>query len=163
MPERTITTIEALKQLAGQELAVGPWQLVGQKRVNIFLKATMGEGWRSAWLYTDPERAAKDAPFGGTILPGNMTLSLATLVPAGAEVEGARVVLPYRMVINYGYNRVRWMAPVRVGKRIRSRNKLLSVEEVQPNVFQMTSQVTVEIEGEEKPAMVAENLTWFYM
>ena len=163
MADRTLRTIEELKGLEGQELAVGPWLAITQERVNTFLQATMGPNWRAAWLYTDAERAAKDAPFGGTILPGNFTLSLATLVPTNPESQGTVVALPYRMVINYGYNRVRWMSPVRVGSRIRSRNKLVSLSRVEPDVYQMRSQVTVEVEGQEKPAMVAENLTRFYM
>ena len=163
MPDRTVQTIEELARLAGQELGVGPWRKITQAQVNAFLQAVMGEGWRAAWLYTDPERSAREAPYGGTILPGNMTLSLATLVPTNPEGEGTVVAIPYKLVINYGYNRVRWMSPVRVGSRIRSRNKLLALDEVRPRVFQMRSEVTVEVEGEAKPAMVGENLTWFYM
>jgi acyl dehydratase len=160
---RQITTIEALKALEGQELGAGPWTTVDQARVDAFCQSVMGANWRAAWMYTDPQRAAKEGPYGGTILPGNMTLSLATLVPANPEGEGNLVMLPYKQAINYGYNRIRWMSPVRVGSRIRSRNKLIRLDEVRPDVYQMTSEVTVEIEGEAKPAMVGENLTWFVM
>lgn len=160
---RTVRSIEELARLAGQEIGVGPWREVTQAQVDAFLQALMGDGWRAAWLYTDPERAAREAPFGGTILPGNMTLSLATLVPTDPRGEGYVIAIPYKLVINYGYDRVRWVSPVRVGSRIRSRNQLIALEEVRPQVFQMRSQVTVEIKGEAKPAMVGENLTWFYM
>ena len=77
--------------------------------------------------------------------------------------EGIQVRLPSRLGVNYGLNRVRFISPVHVGKRIRGRAKLLSVEEVQPNVIQQVSEITVEIEGETKPAMVAESITRSYL
>jgi acyl dehydratase len=77
--------------------------------------------------------------------------------------EGIEVRLPSRMGINYGLNRVRFINPVHIGKRIRTRSRLLSVEEVQPNVIQQVTELTVEIEGEPKPAMVAESLTRLYL
>ena len=77
--------------------------------------------------------------------------------------EGIQVRLPSRMGINYGLNRVRFISPVHVGKRIRTRSKLISVEQVEPNVVQQVSEITVEIEGETKPAMVAESVTRQYL
>ena len=77
--------------------------------------------------------------------------------------EGIQVRLPSRMGVNYGLNRVRFINPVHVGKRIRARQKLLSVDEVQPNIIQQVSEITVEIEGETKPAMVAESISRAYL
>jgi acyl dehydratase len=157
--DRVITTIDELRATIGGELGVGPWIETTQAKVDAFNDATLGR----SWLYNDPERAARDAPFGGTILPGNMTLSLANVIPHNEGGEGALVLIPYKRVFNYGFNKIRWISPVRVGKRVRAHNEVLAIEEVAPDVFRMTSRVTVEIEGEEKPAMVGENLTQFYM
>src|SRR4030095_2982474 len=111
-------------------------------------------------LHVDPERA-KSGPFGGTIAHGFWTLSAAPFIMRGGQ--GIQVGLPSRMAINYGLNRVRFISPVHVGKRIRAHAKLVSVDEVQPNVIQQISEITVEIEGETKPAMVAESITRMYL
>jgi acyl dehydratase len=109
----------------------------------------------------DPERA-KNGPFGGTIAHGFWTLSAAPFIMRSGG-EGIQIRLPSRMGVNYGLNRVRFISPVHIGKRIRARAKLVSVDEVQPNVIQQVSEITVEIEGETKPAMVAESLTRSYL
>jgi acyl dehydratase len=151
-----ITTVEELKQLVGKETRVGDWHLVTQEEVNKFAEATGDH----QWIHVDVERA-KNGPFGGTIAHGYWTLSSAPFIMRGGE--GIQVRLPSRMGVNYGLNRVRFMNPVHVGKRIRGRAKLISVEEVQPKVIQQISEITVEIEGESKPAMVAESVTRSYL
>jgi len=151
-----ITTVEELKQLVGKETRVGEWHLVTQDEVNKFAEATGDH----QWIHVDVERA-KNGPFGGTIAHGYWTLSSAPFIMRGGE--GIQVRLPSRMGVNYGLNRVRFMSPVHVGKRIRGRAKLISVEEVQPKVIQQISEITVEIEGETKPAMVAESVTRSYL
>jgi acyl dehydratase len=155
-PTRTIETIEELKELVGQELGVGGWVEITQERVNAFADVTGDH----QWIHVDTERAAK-TPFGGTIAHGFLTLSLLPMLRR--EWEGIKVDLHAKMGINYGLNRVRFISPVRVGKRIRLRSKLLDVADVAPNVYQMTYQQTVEIEGEERPAMVAETLGRQYL
>jgi acyl dehydratase len=155
-PTRTVETIEELKSLVGQELGVGPWLEVTQERVNAFADVTGDH----QFIHVDPERAAK-TPFGGTIAHGFLTLSLLPML--GRDRDGVRVDLHPKMMINYGLNRVRFISPVRVGKRIRMRTKLLSVDEVSPNVYQTIYQQTVEIEGEERPAMVAESIGRAYL
>src|SRR5258706_2951980 len=150
MAEGTITSVAELKQHVGKETRIGDWHLVTQEEINAFADATGDH----QWIHVDPERA-KAGPFGGTIAHGFWTLSAAWFIMRGGE--GIQVRLPSRMGVNYGLNRVRFISPVRVGKRIRSRAKLVSVEEVQPNVIQQVSEITVEIEGESKPAMVAES------
>jgi acyl dehydratase len=152
----TITTVEQLKGLIGQETRIGDWHLVTQEEINQFADATGDH----QWIHVDPERA-QSGPFGGTIAHGFWTLSAAPFIMRGGQ--GAQIRLPSRMGINYGLNRVRFINPVRVGKRIRARAKLVSVDEVQPNVIQQISEITVEIEGETKPAMVAESVTRAYL
>jgi acyl dehydratase len=156
MAEGTITTVDELRQHVGKETRVGDWHLVTQEEINAFADATGDH----QWIHVDPERA-KNGPFGGTIAHGFWTLSSAPFIMRGGE--GVQVRLPSRMGVNYGLNRVRFINPVRIGKRIRGRTKLISVEEVQPNVIQQVSEITVEIEGETKPAMVAESISRQYL
>jgi acyl dehydratase len=151
-----ITSVDELKALIGKETRVGNWHTVTQDEVNQFAEATGDH----QWIHVDVERA-KNGPFGGTIAHGFWTLSAAPFIMRGGE--GVQVRLPSRMGVNYGLNRVRFMSPVHVGKRIRGRAKLVSVEEVQPKVIQQISEITVEIEGESKPAMVAESVTRSYL
>lgn len=153
---RTVETVEALKGLVGRELGVGPWLEITQERVNAFADVTGDH----QYIHVDPARAAA-TPFGGTIAHGFLTLSLLPLL--GREREGIRVDLHPRMGVNYGLNRVRFVAPVRVGTRVRLRTTLLAVEEVAPKVYQLTQQQTVEIEGEARPAMVAETIGRAYL
>ena len=155
--EKTINTIDELKAMIGQEMGASGWLEITQERVNAFADVTEDH----QWIHVDVERA-KASPLGGPIAHGYLTLSL---LPGlrGHEWEGVRVNLGTKMAINYGLNRVRFISPVHVGKRVRLRSKLLSVEEVQPNVYQQISENTVEIEGQEKPAMVAESIGRTYL
>ena len=154
-----VTSVDELKQYIGKETRVGDWHLVTQEEINAFADATGDH----QWIHVDIERA-KAGPFGGTIAHGYWTLSSAPFILRGSTSgEGIEVRIPSRMGVNYGLNRVRFMNPVHVGKRIRARSKLISVEEVQPNVIQQINEITVEIEGEAKPAMVAESLSRAYL
>jgi acyl dehydratase len=153
---RTVETVEDLKGLVGQELGVGPWLLVTQERVNAFADVTGDH----QYIHVDPARAAA-TPFGGTIAHGFLTLSLLPLL--GRERDGVRIDLKAKMGVNYGLNRVRFVAPVRIGKRIRLRTVLAALDEVEPKVYQMTYRHTIEIEGEAKPAMVAEAIGRQYL
>ena len=152
----TVNGLEELKTLVGQDLGHSSWLEVTQERVNTFADATGDH----QWIHVDVERA-KSGPFGGTIAHGFWTLSAAPFIMRGGE--GVQIRLPSRMGVNYGLNRVRFISPVHVGKRIRARAKLVSVDEVQPKVIQQVSEITVEIEGESKPAMVAESVTRTYL
>ena len=140
-------SVEELPGLAGAALGPSRWLEVSQERVDAFARCT-GDG---QWIHTDPVRAAA-GPFGGTIAHGFLTLSLLSRMAADAMLvpEGAR------MGVNYGFERVRFMAPVRSGKRVRGRFTLKSMEEKRPGQWQFVHSVTVEIEGEEKPALVAD-------
>jgi acyl dehydratase len=159
MPDGVITSLDELRQYVGKELRVSDWHTVTQAEIDKFAEATGDH----QWIHVDPERA-RSGPYGGTIAHGFWTLSSAPFIlRGGSGGEGVQVRLPSRLGLNYGLNRVRFINPVRVGKRIRARSKLISVEEVQPNVVQQVSEITVEIEGETKPAMVAESVSRAYL
>ena len=141
-----------LAAAVGTEIGSGAWLEVDQKRVDLFADATDDH----QWIHVDPERAA-DGPFGAAIAHGYLTLSLIPALTKGVyQVEGVR------MGVNYGLNRVRFPAPVRVGARIRPVVAVAAAEEV-PGGFQITTAVTVEIEGSAKPACVAETVVRLYV
>jgi acyl dehydratase len=148
---KVVRTVAELKELVGQELGVGEWVEITQERVNQFADATGDH----QYIHVDPERAAQTF-FGGTIAHGYLTLSLLPMLGQGRK--GVKIQLGGRMGVNYGLNKVRFTAPVRVGKRIRVRTKLLAVEEIGESAIQMTNLNTIEIEGEERPACIAETL-----
>jgi acyl dehydratase len=153
--ERVVTTIDELKELIGQELSIGQWVEITQERVNQFADVTGDH----QYIHVDPERA-KNTFFGGTIAHGYLTLSLLPLL--GKDRDGIKVDLGGKMAVNYGVDRVRFPAPVPVGKRVRMRSKLLDVQEIGENAVQMKYQQTVEVEGQEKPGCVAETLSRIY-
>ena len=152
----TTLTLAELEQSVDRDLGASEWHEITQEQINQFADATGDH----QWIHVDSERA-RNGPFGGTIAHGFWTLSSAPFLMRGGQ--GIQIQLPSRMGVNYGLNRVRFPAPVRVGSRIRSRARLLSVAEVQPNVIQQVTEITVEIEGEAKPAMVAESVTRTYL
>jgi acyl dehydratase len=159
MPDGVITSVDELRQYVGKELRVSDWHTVTQDEIDKFADATGDH----QWIHVDPERA-RGGPYGATIAHGFWTLSSAPFIlRGGSGGDGVQVRLPSRMGLNYGLNRVRFINPVRVGKRIRVRSKLISLEEVLPNVIQQVSEITVEIEGEVKPAMVAESVSRAYL
>jgi acyl dehydratase len=155
-----VTQAELLAQLnsrVGQETHVSDWFEISQSRVGTFAAATDDH----QWIHTDPERAARESPWKGTIAHGYLTLSL---YPAlRGLVDPSRPAFPgVRQVINYGLDKVRFPNAVRVGKRIRARCVLQKVEEVKGGV-QITEVYTVEIEGESKPGCVAEAIMRLYV
>jgi len=150
--ERVVTSVAELKELIGQEIGVSEWLEITQERVNEFADATGDH----QYIHVDPERA-KTTFFGGTVAHGYLTLSLIPYL-GGKRASGVKISLGGRMGVNYGLNRVRFISPVRVGKRIRMRSKLVNVEEIGDRAVQMTSEQTIEVEGEEKPACIAETL-----
>jgi acyl dehydratase len=149
---RVVTSVAELKELIGQETGVSEWMEITQERVNAFADATGDH----QYIHVDPERAKKTF-FGGTVAHGYLTLSLIPYL-GSQKASGVKVNLGGRMGVNYGLNKVRFISPVRVGKRIRMRSKLLAVDEIGDRAVQMTSEQTIEIEGEEKPACIAETL-----
>jgi acyl dehydratase len=150
---QTITAAE-LPNLVGRELEPSAWVEITQQRVNQFADATDDH----QFIHVDQERAAK-TPFGGTIAHGFLTLSLLPHLNAENSVVPENLL----MAINYGSDKVRYLTPVRVGKRIRSLQKIVDVTEKNPGQWLVKTAVTVEIEGETKPAMIAETLTMMFV
>jgi acyl dehydratase len=142
-----IASIEDIQSKVGSEVGVSDWILVDQARIDAFADVTEDP----QFIHIDPEAAAK-TPFGGTIAHGFLTLSLLSRMAADAMLRPEGV----KMGVNYGFDRVRFMAPVRSGKRVRGRFALARFEEKKPGQWQFVHNVTVEIEGEEKPALVAD-------
>ena len=147
----TVNGLDELKKLAGSDLGTSEWIEVTQERVNTFADATGDH----QWIHVDPERAAA-GPFGAPIAHGYLTLSL--FIPLFTElldVEGVSTK------VNYGLNKVRFPAPVKVGSRIRLAARLASVEDV-PGGVQIAVDGTIEIDGGPKPAAVLQSLSRFY-
>ena len=141
---------DELPGLVGQQLEPSPWLEITQERVNQFADATNDH----QFIHVDPEKAAR-TPFGGPIAHGFLSLSLLSYLNAQSAIVPENLV----MGINYGSDKIRYLAPVRVGKRIRSHQKVLEVSEKTPGKWLIKYAVTVEIEGEETPALVAEILS----
>jgi len=148
-------TLEEVKAAVGR-VSVSDWIVVTQAMIDAFAAAT---GDRQ-FIHIDPERA-RATPFGTTIAHGFLTLSLlpqlAAATPDMPQPAGAT------MQVNYGGNRVRFLAPVPSGARIRSHSRLVAFEEKRAGQYQSTSEITVEIEGQEKPAMIAEWITQVFV
>jgi acyl dehydratase len=141
-------TFENLPGLVGQETGVSDWVTIDQDRINSFADATGDH----QWIHIDVARAAKEMPGGKTIAHGFLTLSLIPWLTGGfLRIEGVT------RGINYGSNKVRFTNMVPVGSRVRARSKLLSVEP-RSGGMQLVSEVTIEIEGEKRPACVAETI-----
>jgi acyl dehydratase len=144
---RTINGADELKSLVGQHLGSSDWLEITQERVNTFAEATGDH----QWIHVDPEKA-KDGPFGGTIAHGYLTMSLGpVLLPQIVTVTG------FSMALNYGLNKLRFPSPVPVGSKLRLSAQLAAVEDVAGGV-QTTYVLTFEVDGQEKPACVAEAL-----
>jgi len=136
-----------LPSLVGTELGVTNWMVVDQDSVNVFADVTHDH----QFIHIDPEKA-KETPFGGPIAHGFLTLSLLSKfsMEAGLSIEGVK------MGVNYGFEKVRFLAPVKVGAQIRGRFVLKSIEEKRPGQYLYCCTVTVEIDGEDTPALVAD-------
>ena len=149
---KTFHSYSEVSACVGQEVAVTDWITITQEQVNLFAQATGDH----QWIHVDPERA-RTGPFGAPIAHGFLTLSLIPrFFDEGLCIEGAR------MGVNYGLNRVRFTAPVPVGSRLRARLVLQATEPLAPDGLQMTWLVTVEREGSDKPACVAESVARSY-
>lgn len=145
---RTFTSGADLAASVGQEIGVSDWHEIPQSQIDLFAEATGDD----QWIHVDPEQA-KEGPYGTTIAHGYLTLSLlAPLMKTTYRIEGAK------MAVNYGLNKVRFAAPVRVGSRVRVRVSLATVDEI-PNGVQSVWSAVIELEGSSKPACIAEPVT----
>jgi len=148
-----IESVGRLGEFVGREVALGEWVGVSQGRIDRFAEATEDR----QWIHTEPERAARESPFKQTVAHGFLTLSLLSeLMRLAVSVGGVR------MGINYGLNRVRFVAPVPAGSRVRGRFRLAALEEIGGGA-QATWEVSVEREGGDRPCCVAEWLVRYYV
>ena len=143
-------SLSTLGHFVGQELGVSDWVTVDQARIDQFADQTGDH----QWIHVDVERARRESPFGSTIAHGYLTLSLA----AACQMEMGVVPAGVAEALNYGLDRARFLAPVKAGARIRDRVVLLDVERKDGNLLLKTRN-TIEIEGEPKPALIADTLS----
>jgi acyl dehydratase len=148
------TALEIFNSYAGEEEGVSEWMEVNQDRINVFADATDDH----QFIHVDPDKCAELSPYKVPIAHGFLTLSL--IVPLGAKVPPRKpeALQGVMMGVNYGLDKVRFMSPVKVNSKIRARQVLISAELKNPSTIQLKRQVTIEVEGEEKPACVAESL-----
>ena len=151
----TTITVAEMADRIGIE-TVSDWVEVSQEMIDTFADATGDH----QFIHVNPEMA-KLTPFGGTIAHGFLTLSLMPLL--ASKMIDAPNIEGVKMGLNYGCNRVRFLQPIRSGKRVRGRSRLLEFAEKRPGQWQQTNEFTVEIEGEEKPAMIAEWITQIFV
>ncbi len=141
--------IEGLKGLLGQQIGPSEWREVTQEDINAFADLSGDH----QWIHTDVERAKNESPFGTTVAHGNLTLSM---------IDGMRLELlsssGFKLGVNYGWNRVRFPAPVPAGSRIRATAEITDVEDVGGGWWQVLTRFTVEVEGSDKPACVADSV-----
>jgi len=150
---RVVNGLDEMEALVGTDLGTSEWLTVTQEMVNTFSEVT-GD---PQWIHLDVERARRELPFGGPIIQGLLTLSL--IVKFRQEIFELRGVTRF---INYGYDRVRFTAPILVGTRLRATQTLLSAKRTAPDVLRTTSKFVVAADGIEKPACVAEAVTLAY-
>jgi acyl dehydratase len=146
-------TLQELASCVGQTVAVSPWTEITQTQVNQFADATGDH----QWIHIDVEKA-KAGPFGGPIAHGFLTLSLIPMLS-----ESAIKIEDVRMGVNYGLNKVRFTSPVPVGSKLRGHMKLLSATTIEGKGMQFAWEMTIEREGAEKPACIAESLARYYV
>ena len=142
-----MTKPSELQDLVGQEVGVSKWIEIDQSRINAFADAT--EDWQ--FIHVDPE-AAKQTPFGGTIAHGFLTVSLLSAM----SYDAVKTLDGVAMGVNYGFDKLRFIAPVPAGSKVRGRFKLLSAEDKGGGRWLIKHEVTVDIEGQDKPALIAE-------
>ncbi len=150
---RVFKDFDELKSAAGSEIGVSDWVEITQERINKFADATGDEHW----IHVDPARAAREMPGGKTIAHGLLSLSLIPMFMR--SIIGLKSL---RNTLNDGANRIRYLTPVPAGSRLRARVAILQAEDVPPDALRVTYKVTIEIEGGERPACVAEVIGQHY-
>jgi len=149
MPVEKINGLDDLKSRIGESIGPSDWRVISQEDIDAFAELTGDD----QWIHVDVERAAKESPFGTTIAHGNLTLS---------AIDGLRMQLMeitgFKLAVNYGWNKVRFPAPVPAGSKIKASAELLEVEDVGGGWVQIVIRFTVEVEGSEKPCCVADSV-----
>jgi acyl dehydratase len=148
-------TPQEVQAQVGQQIGTSEWVEMSQDRINKFAEATGDH----QFIHIDPDKA-KLTPFGGTIAHGFLTLSMIPYLSANSDLPKVDGV---KMGVNYGGNKTRFISPVRSGKRIRGHWKLLELVEKRPGQWQQTHEITIEIEGEDKPALITEWIMQFFV
>jgi acyl dehydratase len=146
---------EIFRAHLGEEEGVGEWHVIDQKQIDQFADATLDH----QFIHVDPEKSAQLSPYKVTVAHGFLTLSLVVHLGASIPPIDPKAYRGVVMGVNYGLDRVRFPAPVKVNSRVRARRELVSVEQKTPTTLQLVQRTTVEIEGESKPGCVAETLT----
>ncbi|RXT42077.1 MaoC family dehydratase [Bradyrhizobium betae] len=147
-------SLDAYQAMVGKEIGVSSWHLIDQPRIDTYADVIEDH----QFIHVDPERAKKETAFGTTIAHGFLTMSLLSIM----SYEVMPVIAGTTMGVNYGFDKLRFISPVRSGKRVRGRFVLAEAKLRKPNELQSRTSVTVEIEGEDKPALVAEWLGLIY-
>ncbi|MCP3443588.1 MaoC family dehydratase [Bradyrhizobium sp. CCGUVB14] len=147
-------TLEAYQALVGKEIGVSSWHLIDQPRIDTYADVTEDH----QFIHVDPERAKAETAFGTTIAHGFLTMSMLSVM----SYEVMPAIAGTTMGVNYGFDKLRFISPVRSGKRVRGRFVLAEAKLRKPNELQSRTNVTVEIEGEDKPALVADWLGLIY-
>ncbi len=155
MPTKAEAALDKLKARVGSEEGTGNWHQIDQSQINLFADATGDH----QFIHVDPERAAELSPYKVTIAHGFLTLSLLPSLGSSIPPVEPAAYEGVVMGVNYGLDRVRFPAPVKVDSKVRARRELLSAELKAPNTLQLKQRVTIEIEGEDKPGCVADSLT----
>ncbi len=149
MAATKVEGIEGLKAIVGQPVGPSDWREVTQEDIDAFARLSGDD----QWIHVDVERAKKESPFGTTVAHGNLTLSL---------IDGLRLDLiessGFKLGVNYGWNKVRFPAPVPAGSKVRATAEVTEVEEVGGGWFQVVTRFTLEVEGNEKPCCVADSV-----
>jgi acyl dehydratase len=145
----TVNGIDELRELVGKEIGPSDWREITQELIDQFAEVSGDD----QWIHVDVERARQESPFGGTIAHGNLTLSLIDGFRRDVLQSGG-----FKLGVNYGWNKVRFPAPVPSGAKVRASVEVLTVDEVGDGWWQVTQKWTVEVEGSEKPGCVAESV-----
>lgn len=155
MSSKAEAALSVFKSYEGEEEGIGEWFTVDQDRINLFADATMDH----QFIHVDPEKAAELSPYKVTIAHGFLTLSLIVHLGGSIPPKKPEALDGVFMGVNYGLDKVRFPAPVPVNSKIRARHRLMSAELKNPNTIQVKREVTVELQGSDKPVCVAESLT----
>jgi acyl dehydratase len=149
MPPLTVNGIDELKELIGKTVGPSDWREIDQELIDQFAEVSGDD----QWIHVDVERAKNESPFGGTVAHGNLTLSLIDGFRKDVLQSGG-----FKLGVNYGWNKVRFPAPVPSGAKVRASVEVLTVDDVGGGWWQVTQRWTVEVEGNEKPACAAESV-----
>jgi acyl dehydratase len=147
-------SLSAYQEMLGREVGVSSWHLVDQSRINAFADVIEDH----QFIHIDPERAKRETPFGTTVAHGFLTMSLLSIM----SYEVMPVIEGTTMGVNYGFDKLRFISPVRAGSRVRGRFTLMEAKLRKPTELLSRTSVSVEIEGEEKPAIVADWIGLIY-